>query len=160
MRRPSIDAMLSSAPSTAANWVNSGSPYCINGTEYQLKIDNNPCSSEYNTTDEVATGDNSECWQISDLYYLTCADAKSLSNPYQSYVLNGFYKYKTVGNNENWQIASTLMTGDWYFNSTSDGLSRKRTFFDTLLDAGKINTTELSECTTSGGGGDEELPGG
>jgi len=154
-----ITSMLTSEPITTPNWVDSGSPYCINGTEYQLKIDNNPCSSEYNTTDEVATGDNSECWQLSDVYYTTCANANSASEPYQSYVLNDTYKYTTFNVSGNWENLGTFMQGDWYFVDSYG--AHRRTFYtgDNLELLGTITNTDLSECTTSGGGGDPLPPG-
>jgi len=151
----SIDAMLSSAPSTSANWVNSGSPYCSIGVQYQLKINNNPCSSTYNTTDAVATGNNSTCWQMSDLYYLTCANAKSLTSPYQSFVLNGTYKYFLNGTTPTeWEDSGLVMQGEWFFNDQFG--SHQRIFNDD----GTIRNTDTAECVVGGGDGGDPLPGG
>jgi hypothetical protein len=148
-----FNSMLTSAPSTTPNWVNSGSPYCSRGVQYQLKINNNPCSSTYNTTDAVVTGNNSTCWQISDVYYLTCADAKSLSNPYQSFVLNDTYKYFLNGANPTeWEDAGLTMQGEWFFNDQTG--SHQRIFNDD----GTIRNTDTAECVVGGGGGGDPLP--
>jgi len=142
--------------STTPNWVNSGSPYCQNGYQYQLKTDNNPCSSTHTATDAVPTGDNSQCWQLSDVYYTSCANANSASEPYQSYVLNGTYKYTTYNVSGNWENLGTFMTGDWFFVDSTG--AHRRTFYsgDNLELLGTIVTTDLSECTTGGGGTDPE----
>jgi hypothetical protein len=141
--------------STTPNWVDSGSPYCVNGYQYQLKTDNNPCSSTHTATDSVPTGNNSQCWQLSDIYYTTCNDAKTLTTPYQSYVLNDVYKVTTYNVPGNWENQGTLMQGDWYFNDSNG--SHRRTFYSDLENAGRINTTDLSECTTGGGTDPEQL---
>jgi hypothetical protein len=151
----SIDSMLTSAPSTSANWIDSGSPYCSTGIQYQLKIDNNPCSSTYNTTNAVVTGNNSTCWQMSDLYYLTCANAKSLTSPYQSFVLNGTYKYFLNGTTPTeWEDAGLAMQGEWFFNDQNG--SHQRIFSND----GTIQNTDTAECVVGGGGGGDPLPGG
>ena len=143
--------------STEPNWVNTGSPYCSRGVQYQLRTNNNPCSSPIppNATDSVATGNNDDCWQISDIYYMTCANAKSASEPYQSYVLNGlYYKYYTYGthdllSNNDWENVGYIMTGDWYFNDSTG--SHHRIFNDD----GTIRNTDTGECSTGGDGGGE-----
>jgi hypothetical protein len=141
--------------STTPNWVDSGLPYCSNGYQFQLKTDNNPCSPTYTATDEVPTGNDSQCWQLSDIYYTTCANANSASGPYQSYVLNDTYKYTTYNVSGNWENLGTFMQGDWYFVDAYG--AHRRTFYsgDNLELLGTITSTDLSECTTGGDGGGE-----
>jgi hypothetical protein len=78
-----------------------------------------------------------------------------LTTPYQSYVLNDVYKVTTYNVPGNWENQGTLMQGDWYFNDSNG--SHRRTFYSDLENAGRINTTDLSECTTGGGTDPEQL---
>jgi hypothetical protein len=50
-----------SAPNTAENWVNNGSVFCSGCVSYQPQINNNICSSTYNTTRNVNLGAGAPC---------------------------------------------------------------------------------------------------
>jgi hypothetical protein len=50
-----------SAPNSAENWVNNGSVFCSGCVSYQPQINNNICSTTYNSTRNVNLGAGSPC---------------------------------------------------------------------------------------------------
>jgi hypothetical protein len=98
----------SNSVNSAANWVSNGAAYCTGCNQYQPQIDNNTCSSTYNTTRNALIGSNTTacggcCGQSTaanwtDQGYSTCSscvsytvfkDTNSCSSTYNHYRVNG-----------------------------------------------------------------------
>jgi hypothetical protein len=98
----------SNSVNSSANWVSNGASYCTGCNQYQPQIDNNTCSSTYNTTRNALIGSNTTacggcCGQSTaanwtDQGYSTCSscvsytvfkDTNTCSSTYNHYRVNG-----------------------------------------------------------------------
>lgn len=107
--------------STSANWVNNGTAFCSSCNLLQPQIDNNFCSTTYNTTQNVNLGSNSDCGTWVFEYYCqgcdkysrdrnTCTDASrnvTLVQTNSTYCGCGCYTYNIYGYNGGQTVTGT-----------------------------------------------------